>query len=195
MPSDPPVEDRRADSVGDNTFAGITGFSESGGSLKLQGVRSGTTLKIEKNQVRAAAALYLRLKQQFPQFTTEMLNDEFAIQFEGAIGNSQSFRETGGLSQHGDTAVGDPRVTFVPLGAERQKASEAQPAPSTPSVSASEAGLPSVNEPSSRAPDDAKAGSTSTDQDEADKKAAEQFAKFDGDGNGAPGGSKPKTSK
>lgn len=174
MPSDPPIEDRRAESEGDNTFTGVTGFSTKDGGLKL--AHAGTVVNIAKNEVRHAAALYLRLRQQFPHFTTEMLNDEFAIQWEAGIGKRQSHRPSQELSQHGDTAVADPRITLVELGKERANAPEAQPGPST-LASPPAAGLPSENEPATRHPDDAKPDK-GTSMDDADAKALETIEKF-----------------
>lgn len=183
MPTDPPVEDREDL---DNGFASSAGFRQNkDGTLARKG------LKIEKSDVTAAAALYARLRQQFPGFTKDQLADEFELQWlSGTAGQPQSHREGEGLSQHGLTAVGDVRVAEPDLGKLRSEAYEADPAEPTPGA-APAAGLPSTNEPATKAPDAAKENSGETA--EADAKAAEQIAKFDHDGDGNVGGSKPKT--
>jgi hypothetical protein len=188
MPTDPPVEDR---AELDNGFAKAAGFSSNkDGTLAKKGLR------IRKNEVSAAAALYASLRQRFPQFTKEQLADEFETQWLSMrIGGEQSHRAGPELSSQGLTAVGDHRVETVGLGELRAKsdaAFEADPAKSSPS-NAPAAGLPSENEPASKAVDDAKEPSGETAA--ADKAALAAAAKFDHDGDGKPGGAPPGGNK
>lgn len=188
MPSDPPLDERPD---GDKTFSGVTGFTQTDKGLSYR-AKAGTVLNIPKKEVAGAAALYLRLRQQFPHFTTEQLNDEFAIQYETRIGGPQSHRPGDEISPHGLTAVGDDRVPQPLVGPLRKDAPEADPAASTP-ASPPAAGLPSTNEPASRAPDMAKEPTGETDKADAEAKA--EFAKFDKDGDGRPGGAPPGGNK
>lgn len=190
LPSDPPVEDADdRNTLSDNTFTGATGFSRAkDGSLKRKG------LNIGKKEVAAAAALYLRLRQQFPEFTTEQLGDEFELQWLSLrSGAEQSHRAGPEMSSAGQTAAGDARTTETNLGELRRssdRAFEADPEQVPPEVAG--AGAPSTNEPASTAVDQAKKPSGETAA--ADKQAAAEVAKFDHDGDGKVGGSKPKTS-
>jgi hypothetical protein len=161
VPSDPPKEDAETgEPLGDATLSGYPPFKVEGRKVVVyssEGARS----EVEADETTNAAALYLRLRNQFPHFTEAELSDEFVIQWEGRVGAKQSMRPSQELSQHGDTAVGDPRVTEVDLGELRKEATQAQPRslpPSPPASVTPEAGLPSVNEPATRAPDDEKFG-------------------------------------
>lgn len=190
MPTDPPLEDAE-DRELDNGFAKAAGFSTAkDGTLKRKG------LSIEKNEVSEAAALYLRLRQQFPAFTRDQLADEFEVQWlSGRAGAEQSHRAGEELSQHGLTEVGDDRVTQTNLGelrATSDRAFEADPEPG-PAPDAGEAGAPTENEPASTAVDQAK--ESSGEAAAADEQAAKEFAKFDKDGDGKPGGAPPGGNK
>jgi hypothetical protein len=175
MPSDPPKED--GEDPGDATLTGYPPFKFEGRKVVVFS-SEGAKSEVAPDETKNAAALYLRLRNQFPHFTEDELADEFIIQWEARVGAKQSFRPSQELSQHGDTAVGDPRVTHVPLGVERAEATEAQPnsLPPEPGAYATpEAGLPSVNEPASRAQDDEKFGlENKGTQDEADLEAMAQ---------------------
>ncbi len=173
MPSDPPVEE--GEEPGDASLTGYPPFKASGRKVVIYS-SEGAKSEVEPDETKNAAALYLRLRNQFPHFTEDQLSDEFIIQWESRVGAKQSFRPGQELSQHGETAVGDPRVTEVPLGELREEASEAQPNSLPPEPGAytlPEAGLPSTNEPASRHQDDEKFGleSPAKAQDEADLKA------------------------
>ncbi|RPJ87099.1 MAG: hypothetical protein EHM18_02835 [Acidobacteria bacterium] len=173
MPSDPPVEEGEA--PGDATLSGYPPFKVEGRKVAIyssEGVRS----EVAPDETVNAAALYLRLRNQFPHFTEDMLSDEFVIQWESRVGGKQSMRPGQELSQHGDTAVGDPRVSFVELGEDRLAMDIAQPnslPPEPGARSMPEAGLPSVNEPAVRAQDDEKFGLEGNEhtQDEVDLRA------------------------
>jgi len=177
MPSDPPKED--GEDPGDATLTGYPPFKFEGRKVVVFS-SEGAKSEVAPDETKNAAALYLRLRNQFPHFTEDELADEFIIQWEARVGAKQSFRPSQELSQHGDTAVGDPRVTQVNLGEEREDASVAQPRsiPFEPSTANTpEAGLPSVNEPASRYKDDEKFGLESGElksQDKADLLAIEQ---------------------
>jgi hypothetical protein len=136
-------------------------------------------LHIKRNEVRHAASLYLRLRQQFPQFTQDQLADEFELQWlSGRSGAPQSHRAGSELSPHGLTAAGDDRVAPGNLGELRRDASEADPAQGPlPPEAVPEAGLPSENEPASTAVDQAKENSGETKA--ADEQAAKDAAKLE----------------
>ena len=186
LPSDPPVEAADSRDLGGNGFAKRAGFkSNKDGTLVRKGLR------IEKNQVAQAAALHASLRQQFPHFTSDQLADEFEAQWLSLrSGAEQSHRAGPELSPHGQTAVGDARVKDVAFGKLRSETYEADPdtAPPAPETVPS-TGLPSTNEPATTAPDMVKEDSGETA--EADEKAKAEFAKFDHDNDGLPGGSKP----
>lgn len=178
MPTDGPVESaEERELAGDNTFAKAAGLNRNkDGSLSRKGLR------VEKNEVAQAAALYLRLRQQFPAFTEEQLSDEFELQWlSGRAGAPQSHRAGEELSQHGLTEVGDDRVETINLGEQRAKSDAAFEAdaqtPDLPAAQTPEAGLPSQNEPASTAVDAAKESSGETA--EADKAAVKEAAKLE----------------
>lgn len=178
MPTDGPVESaKERELAGDNTFAKAAGLNRNkDGSLSRKGLR------VEKNEVAQAAALYLRLRQQFPAFTEEQLSDEFELQWlSGRAGAPQSHRAGEELSQHGLTEVGDDRVETINLGEQRAKSDAAFEAdaqtPDLPAAQTPEAGLPSQNEPASTAVDAAKESSGETA--EADKAAVKEAAKLE----------------
>jgi len=177
VPSDPPKED--GEDPGDGTLTGYPPFKAEGRKVAVYSSK-GVKSEVEPDETKNAAALYLRLRNQFPHFTEDQLSDEFIIQWEARVGAKQSFRPSQELSQHGDTAVADPRVTQVNLGEEREDASVAQPRSVAFEPSAAntpEAGLPSLNEPASRYKDDEKFGLESGElksQDKADLLAIEQ---------------------
>jgi hypothetical protein len=189
MPTDGPVEDAADREVGDNGLATRLGLSKGkDGTLTRKG------LSIAKNETAGAAALYLRLRQQFPSFTKEQLADEFEVQWlSGNVGGLQSHRAGEELSQHGLTEVGDDRVEITELGKLRREAPEADPRANPAAPGAPDTGLPSVNEPASVAIDDAKEPSGETV--EADEEAKKLAAKFDHDGDGRPGGAPPGGNK
>jgi len=181
MPSDPPKED--GEEPGDATLTGYPPFNFEGRKVVVyssEGARS----EVAPDETVNAAALYLRLRNQFPHFTEDELSDEFIIQWEARVGAKQSFRPSQELSQHGDTAVGDPRVTLIELGEARKDASQAQPNSlphDFPASSVPPTGLPSVNEPASRAPDGEKELLESGElkaQDKADLLAVQQTLAF-----------------
>lgn len=174
MPTDPVVE-KADEKDGDATFAKAAGFKQTeDGTLARKGLR------ISKKDTTHAAALYLRLRQQFPNFTKEQLADEFEVQWlSGRAGAPQSHRPGEELSQHGLTAVGDDRVDVVKLGelrATEAAAFEADPEKPAAGPSTPEAGLPSENEPASTAVDAAKESSGETAK--ADEKAVAQTEKI-----------------
>lgn len=193
MPSDPPIEDAEDVEPGDKTFLAASGFkTTTSGDLAVNRPKAGTTVTIPKKRIKEAAAIYYGIRNQFPHFTQEQIADEFLVRFESGIGQPQSHRAADELSQHGLTAVGDDRVNPVMLGTERATADEAFEADpeASPSAETPSAGLPSQNEPASTAPDMAKEPSGETAA--ADKKAVADGSKFDHDGDGKVGGSKPK---
>jgi len=158
MPSDPPVEE--GEDPGDATLSGYPPFKQEGRKVVIFS-SEGAKSEVAPDETKNAAALYLRLRNQFPHFTEDMLSDEFIIQWEGRQGGGQSMRTNQEVSQHGDTAVADPRVTFVERGDELLAQPKAQPRslPLEPSAAGTpEAGLPSVNEPAVRYKDDEKFG-------------------------------------
>lgn len=177
LPSDPPLEEADDRHDGHNGFAKAAGFNRhKDGTLRRKG------LKIKGNEVRHAASLFLRLRQQFPQFTSEQLSDEFELQWlSGRAGAPQSHRPGGEASPHGLTAAGDDRVAPGNLGAQRaesERAFEADAAPGPiPPEARPEAGVPSENEPASTAVDQAKESSGETA--EADQQAVKDAAKLE----------------
>lgn len=173
MPTDTPLDEHDDQhNPGDATFAKRARLNTNkDGSLSRKGIH------IRKHEVSEAAALFLRLRQQFPGFTQEQLDDEFELQWlSNRVGAKQSHRPGAEASPHGLTAVGDERQVEQNLGQQRAKsdaAFEADPQNAAiPPTPVPEAGLPTANEPASTAPDAAK--EPSGEAAEADQKAVEQ---------------------